>query len=290
MFDQGLAKEIIDMKEVFNQMETEQIIFQDVMCTAMDAEFEYNCVLPANDNNLAYAELEKSVFLCRHTNEVCLLCEGESKQILALHSPWCLFGSSKPSKKAWGVVGLPTWQSYSWESLVEGEGRVCPWGGLGCRVKEMRTRASTYDSWNNQFMTRLKSFFLNTLCSTIQEDGDILFQLMFDEYFQPLSVVARAAAVAPIPIDTTVLLQDFEGQETLKAYFDNDPFANILNSYPSFEESSSRDVIESNLDLANQPFEHLSKWTKNHPLDNVISNPSHLFRQEDNYNPIVTPR
>ncbi|GJV56659.1 hypothetical protein Tco_1457664 [Tanacetum coccineum] len=23
--------------------------------------------------------------------------------------------SSKPSKKPWGVVGLPTWQSYSWE-------------------------------------------------------------------------------------------------------------------------------------------------------------------------------
>ncbi|GJX29295.1 hypothetical protein Tco_0237374, partial [Tanacetum coccineum] len=23
-----------------------------------------------------------------------------------------------------------------WESLVEGEGKVYPWGGLGCRVKE----------------------------------------------------------------------------------------------------------------------------------------------------------
>ncbi|GKD98877.1 hypothetical protein Tco_1382774 [Tanacetum coccineum] len=87
MFDKGLAKEITDMREVFNQMETEvakcyvdkmyfeiekkdlfiendhlleHIIFQDVMCTAMHADFEHNCVLPANNNNLAYAELEKS--------------------------------------------------------------------------------------------------------------------------------------------------------------------------------------------------------------------------------------
>ncbi|GKG09201.1 hypothetical protein Tco_0337947, partial [Tanacetum coccineum] len=34
------------------------------------------------------------------------------------------------------------------------------------------------------------------------------------------------------------------------------------------EESSS------NVQPANPPFEHLSRWTKDHPLDNVISNPS----------------
>ncbi|GJS21388.1 hypothetical protein Tco_0450020 [Tanacetum coccineum] len=34
--------------------------FKDVMCTAMHADIKHNCVLPANDNNLAYTELEKS--------------------------------------------------------------------------------------------------------------------------------------------------------------------------------------------------------------------------------------
>nr|GEU38258.1 ribonuclease H-like domain-containing protein [Tanacetum cinerariifolium] len=43
---------------------------------------------------------------------------------------------------------------------------------------------------------------------------------------------------------------------------------------PTFEESSSRDVIPSNLHQINQPFDHLRKWTKDHPLDNVISKPS----------------
>ncbi|GJR26518.1 hypothetical protein Tco_1102750 [Tanacetum coccineum] len=87
MFDQGLAKEITDMKEFFNQMKTnvakcfverkcfeiekkelftgtdhllEHIMCQDVMCIAMHANFENKCVVPANDDNLAYAEIEQS--------------------------------------------------------------------------------------------------------------------------------------------------------------------------------------------------------------------------------------
>ncbi|GJT97044.1 hypothetical protein Tco_1092562 [Tanacetum coccineum] len=54
----SLAKEITDMKEVFNQMDTE--VKEYVMCTTMHADIKHNCVLPANDNNLAYAKLEKS--------------------------------------------------------------------------------------------------------------------------------------------------------------------------------------------------------------------------------------
>nr|GEZ10213.1 hypothetical protein [Tanacetum cinerariifolium] len=87
MFDQGLAKEITDMKEVCDQMETdvetcsvkrkyfeiekkemfiendrllEHIICQDVMCIAMHANLETKCALPANDNNLEYAKMEQS--------------------------------------------------------------------------------------------------------------------------------------------------------------------------------------------------------------------------------------
>ncbi|GJV87972.1 hypothetical protein Tco_1531910 [Tanacetum coccineum] len=56
--NKGLAKEITDMKEVFNQMDTE--VKEYVMCTTMHADIKHNYVLPANDNNLAYAKLEKS--------------------------------------------------------------------------------------------------------------------------------------------------------------------------------------------------------------------------------------
>ncbi|GKC65789.1 hypothetical protein Tco_1098387, partial [Tanacetum coccineum] len=127
---------------------------------------------------------------------------------------------------------------------------------------------------------------------------------MFDEYFQPSpNVVSRVPhVVASIPVDTTckpsstlidqnvsfistslttqetqspVIHPGVEGHihETKNAQFNNDPFQYIITLEPSSEESSSRDVIPSNLHPANQPFEHLSKWTKNHPLDNVIGNP-----------------
>ncbi|GJU94450.1 hypothetical protein Tco_1319206 [Tanacetum coccineum] len=103
---------------------------------------------------------------------------------------------------------------------------------------------------------------------------------MFDEYFQPsLSVVSRMLpAVAPIPTDTTgtpsstSLDQDAPFASTLPTTHETQ--SSVIYLELSYEESSSRDVILANLHPANQPFEHLSKWIKNHPLDNVIGNPS----------------
>ncbi|GKD48356.1 putative ribonuclease H-like domain-containing protein [Tanacetum coccineum] len=97
-----------------------------------------------------------------------------------------------------------------------------------------------------------------------KKEWDILFQPMFDEYFQPPSVVSRAPPVivdAPIPIDTT-------GTPS-STFIDQD-----APHEPSSEESTLIVVIESDVHTNHQPFEYLSKWTKNHPLDNVIGNPS----------------
>ncbi|GJT61705.1 hypothetical protein Tco_1005238 [Tanacetum coccineum] len=85
-FDQGLFKEINEIKAVFNQTETEveqcsmdrkcveiekkelliendrlleQIIFLDIMCTALHAVVENKCVLPANEETLKYEEWNK---------------------------------------------------------------------------------------------------------------------------------------------------------------------------------------------------------------------------------------
>ncbi|GKE69288.1 retrovirus-related pol polyprotein from transposon TNT 1-94 [Tanacetum coccineum] len=98
---------------------------------------------------------------------------------------------------------------------------------------------------------------------------------MFDEYFQPSpSVVSRVPpVVAPIPADTTgtpsstSIDQDAPSASTSPTTQETQSL--VIHPEPSSEESSSRDVIPSNLHPANQPFEHLIKWTKNHPLDNV---------------------
>ncbi|GKF71954.1 hypothetical protein Tco_0208068 [Tanacetum coccineum] len=117
---------------------------------------------------------------------------------------------------------------------------------------------------------------------------------MFDEYFNsPSSVVSPVpAAPAPRPVDLTgspsltSIDQDapststplithetqstviFEGvEEQLQpAPFDDDPFLDILTSEPSSQESSS--IVQP----TNPPFEHINKWMKNHPLENVIGN------------------
>ncbi|GKA46840.1 retrovirus-related pol polyprotein from transposon TNT 1-94 [Tanacetum coccineum] len=133
---------------------------------------------------------------------------------------------------------------------------------------------------------------------------------MFDEYFQrsPSVVYCVPPAIALIPADTTgtpsstLIDQDAPSastsptiietqspvihpgveehiQEIENSQFDNDPFQNIFTSELSSEESSSRDIIPSNLHPANQSFEHLSRWTKNHPL--VVAKG---YRQEEGIN------
>ncbi|GKA43904.1 hypothetical protein Tco_0736628 [Tanacetum coccineum] len=108
-----------------------------------------------------------------------------------------------------------------------------------------------------------------------KKDYDILFQPMSDEYFShPPSVVSLVPiVVAPIPADLTgspsLTLVD---QDTPS--LNNNPFFGVPIPGPKFEESSSRDVIPTNVHSVNQPLEYISKWTKDHPLDNVIGNPS----------------
>ncbi|GJS73611.1 hypothetical protein Tco_0706452 [Tanacetum coccineum] len=127
--------------------------------------------------------------------------------------------------------------------------------------------------------------------------------LMFDEYFNPPPSVASPvhAVVAPEPIDptgtpfSTSIDQDAPSPSTSQTlhesqslvipfsveeqfhdikvtHLDNDPFFGAPIPKLNSKESYSRDVIPTNVHLVNQPLEHLRIWTKDHPLDNVISN------------------
>ncbi|GJT74764.1 hypothetical protein Tco_1041489 [Tanacetum coccineum] len=113
---------------------------------------------------------------------------------------------------------------------------------------------------------------------------------MFDEYFNPPPSVASPvpAVVALEPIDSTStpsstsVDQDAPSLSTSQtpqeiqspkipssveehfhdievAHLDNDPFFGVLIPEPNFEESSSRDVIPTNVHSVNQPPEHLRK-------------------------------
>nr|GFA01953.1 retrovirus-related Pol polyprotein from transposon TNT 1-94 [Tanacetum cinerariifolium] len=55
---------------------------------------------------------------------------------------------------------------------------------------------------------------------------------------------------------------------------DNNPFINVFALEPSSGASSFRDVSSTESTCVSQTIHHLSKWSKDHPLDNVIGNPS----------------
>ncbi|GJV36937.1 retrovirus-related pol polyprotein from transposon TNT 1-94 [Tanacetum coccineum] len=141
-------------------------------------------------------------------------------------------------------------------------------------------------------------------------DCDILFQPLFDELLTPLSSVDHPApeVIAPInevvalvpavsissPTSTTVdqdtpspsnsqttpetqspiipndVKEDNHGLDV--AHMNNDLFFGIPILENDSEASSSSDVIPTIVHTATPNSEHVNKWTKNHPLDNIIVN------------------
>ncbi|GJW01507.1 retrovirus-related pol polyprotein from transposon TNT 1-94 [Tanacetum coccineum] len=130
----------------------------------------------------------------------------------------------------------------------------------------------------------------------IRDDWDWLFQPMFDEYFNPppiaISLVQEAAAprakvLADSPVSTSIdqdapstsipssqehvqsliISQGFEESPKTPTFHD-DP----LNESPN--EDSTPQGSSSNVRQIHTPFEHLGRWTKDHPIANVIGDPS----------------
>ncbi|GJZ10343.1 retrovirus-related pol polyprotein from transposon TNT 1-94 [Tanacetum coccineum] len=141
--------------------------------------------------------------------------------------------------------------------------------------------------------------------------NDLLFQPLFDELLNPPSSVDRPApkVIAPIvelvapepaastgsPSSTTVDQDEpspSNSQTTPKtqslvisnkveednydldvAHMNNDPFFSIPIPENASEASSSLDVIPTIMHTATPNSEHVTRWTKDHPLDNIIVEP-----------------
>ncbi|GKC58071.1 retrovirus-related pol polyprotein from transposon TNT 1-94 [Tanacetum coccineum] len=108
------------------------------------------------------------------------------------------------------------------------------------------------------------------------KDLEILFQPMFYEYFETPDSPSTSHSPSSSEVQPPIIHQGvavgpiIEDNPFAKA--DNDPFVNVFASEPSSEESSSGDVSSAESNQVIQPHNHLRKWPKDHPLDNVIVN------------------
>ncbi|GJU72956.1 retrovirus-related pol polyprotein from transposon TNT 1-94 [Tanacetum coccineum] len=109
------------------------------------------------------------------------------------------------------------------------------------------------------------------------KDLEILFQPMFDEYLEPprverptspTTIVQVPVFLAGITAGSTII------EDNPFVHADNDPFTNVFAPEPSSEASSYRHASSAESTHVTQPHHHLGKWSKDHPLDNVIGNPS----------------
>ncbi|GJX85056.1 retrovirus-related pol polyprotein from transposon TNT 1-94 [Tanacetum coccineum] len=144
-----------------------------------------------------------------------------------------------------------------------------------------------------------------------RSDWDLLFQLLFDELLTPppsvdhpapevISLIDEVVALVSIvstssPFLTTVdqdapspsnsqttpetqspiIPNDVEedNHDLDVAHMNNDPFFGIPIPKNDSEASSSLDVIPTIVQSAAPYSEHITKWTKDHPLDNIIVEP-----------------
>nr|GEY35501.1 hypothetical protein [Tanacetum cinerariifolium] len=108
---------------------------------------------------------------------------------------------------------------------------------------------------------------------TTSNELDLLFSLMFNDLLNGSSkVVLKSSVVSTADAPNQQMVEEY-------AQVENDEFINILcTPVKNRGETSSRHVDSSNMHTFYQhhPFEH--RWTKDHPLEQVIRNPSQSVR------------
>nr|GEX95923.1 retrovirus-related Pol polyprotein from transposon TNT 1-94 [Tanacetum cinerariifolium] len=147
-----------------------------------------------------------------------------------------------------------------------------------------------------------------------KKELEILFQSMFDEYFEPSTVdqqvpLTPAVYILVNPSCTSVSMSvdkdapseghspsssdhqsffvhhDVAADHSLEvnpfASADNEPFVNIFVLDPSSKVSSFREILIVESNQSTQPYKHLQKWTDSHPIDNIIRNPSRPVKLDE---------
>nr|GEX05050.1 integrase, catalytic region, zinc finger, CCHC-type, peptidase aspartic, catalytic [Tanacetum cinerariifolium] len=130
-----------------------------------------------------------------------------------------------------------------------------------------------------------------------RDDLDTLFQPLFDEYFNPSTIVVssvpvaatpRAVEIADSPVSTSIdqdepsssipSTQDQEHSLILSQGVEESPKSTLFHDDPLYEflhEDSTSQGLSSNVRPSHTSFKCIGRWTKDHPIANIIGDPSH---------------
>ncbi|GJS85760.1 retrovirus-related pol polyprotein from transposon TNT 1-94 [Tanacetum coccineum] len=137
---------------------------------------------------------------------------------------------------------------------------------------------------------------LTAMASEQLDEWDRLFQPMFDEYFNPLTIdvslvpvatAPRVVDLADSPVSTSIdqdapltsipLTQDQEHSLIISQGFEESPKTPHFHDDPlheSLHKDSTSQGFSYNVRPIHTSFESLGRWTKDHPIANVIKDPS----------------
>nr|GEU91047.1 retrovirus-related Pol polyprotein from transposon TNT 1-94 [Tanacetum cinerariifolium] len=175
-------------------------------------------------------------------------------------------------------------------------------------AQDYRTRSYFFDAWTDKLRPRTKYGSCNSFCTPTNKELEILFQPMFDEYMEPpraerlvppaqaelapvnsagtpssntidqdaptLSISPSSSALQSYSLHQSVVAKPNYMEERTNAPVDNPLFVNVFAPEPHSEALSSGDISSTESPYVSQTLHHLNKWSKDHPLDNVIGNPS----------------
>ncbi|GJZ31042.1 retrovirus-related pol polyprotein from transposon TNT 1-94 [Tanacetum coccineum] len=129
-----------------------------------------------------------------------------------------------------------------------------------------------------------------------RDDWDTLFQPLFDEYFNPPTIIVSTVLIAAAPraveiADSPVSLyidqdapsssipstQDQEHSPIISQGVEESPKTLLFHDDPLHEplhEDSTSQGLSSNVRPSHTPFKRIGRWTKDHLIENVIGDPS----------------
>ncbi|GJS55405.1 retrovirus-related pol polyprotein from transposon TNT 1-94 [Tanacetum coccineum] len=109
---------------------------------------------------------------------------------------------------------------------------------------------------------------------------EMLFQPMFDEHLEqsrvnePVPSATEFNAQVVPPVQHQEIAEEPIQEDTPIIHDVLPPSHNLVTGDPGSAQSSSGNVNAAEPNQVNYPPDHLRRWTKDHPLDNIVGNPS----------------